>query len=59
MSISFIDDKLEQVYQNVLSNSRLSKEDGICIYKTNDLLGLGHIANHVRRSRHGNKAFYI
>jgi len=59
MEISFIDDKLEQVYKKVLSDSRLSKEDGIYIYETNDLIGLGQIANFVRTKRYGKKAFYI
>jgi len=59
MDISFIDKRLEGIYSKVLTRSRLSKEDGICIYNTHDLIGVGQIANHVRRSLHGNKAFYI
>ena len=60
MSVAmFIDKRLERIYSKVLKGSRLSKEDGICIYETHDLIGLGQIANHVRRSLHGNKAFYI
>ena len=59
MDISFIDKRLEGIYSKVLNGSRLSKEDGIYIYETHDLIGLGQIANHVRRSMHGNKAFYI
>lgn len=59
MQISFVDERLEDIYSKVLKSSRLSKEDGICIYETHDLIGLGRIANHVRRLRHGNKAFYI
>ncbi|MCD4722781.1 MAG: aminofutalosine synthase MqnE [Desulfobacula sp.] len=59
MEIFFIDKRLESIYSKVLKGSRLSKEDGICIYETHDLIGLGLIANHVRRSLHGNKAFYI
>lgn len=59
MDISFMDKRLESIYSKVLNNSRLSKKDGIIIYKTHDLIGLGTIANHVRRSLHGNKAFYI
>jgi len=59
MDISFIDKRLEGIYSKVLNSSRLSKEDGIYIYETNDLIGVGQIANHVRRSLHGNKAFYI
>lgn len=59
MKLSFIDGRLEGIYSKVLNGSRLSKEDGICIYETHDLIGLGQIANYVRRSLHGNKAFYI
>ncbi|MFH2090877.1 MAG: aminofutalosine synthase MqnE, partial [Pseudomonadota bacterium] len=59
MEISFIDQKLSDIYSKVLNNSRLSKQDGIVIYETHDLIGLGRIADHVRRSLHGNKAFYI
>ena len=59
MKISFLDERLESIYVKVKQGSRLSKEDGICIYETPDLLGLGHIANYVRCSLHGNKAFYV
>jgi len=59
MDISFIDKRLEKIYSKILKNTRLSREDGIYIYKTHDLIGLGQIAGHVRRSLHGNKAFYI
>ncbi len=59
MKISFIDKRLESIYLKLIQKSRLSKEDGICIYETHDLIGLGQLANHVRKSLHGNKAFYI
>lgn len=54
-----IDKKLESIYSKVLNGIRLSKEDGICLYETNDLIGLGKIADHVRRARHKNQAFYV
>ena len=59
MDISFIDKRLESIFLKTLKGSRLSKEDGICIYETHDLIALGRIANHVRTSLHGNQAFYI
>lgn len=59
MDISLIDKRLESIYFKVLKGSRLSREDGIHIYQTHDLIGLGQIANHVRVSRHGKKAFYV
>lgn len=59
MEISFIDKRLKSIYSRVLENSRLCREDGIYIYKTDDLIGLGQIANYMRKKRHGNKAFYV
>lgn len=59
MDISFMDNRLNRLHEKVQSGSRLSKEDGILIYDTPDLIGLGKIADMERRKRHGNKAFYI
>ncbi len=59
MQIPFLDSGLEDIYSKVLNNSRLNKQDGIVIYKTHDLIGLGQIANHVRQTLHGNTAFYV
>ena len=59
MEISFIDKKLESINFKVENGTRLSKEDGILLFKTNDLNGLGMIADKVRRKLHGNKAFYV
>ncbi len=59
MEISFIDQRLEQIFAKVRQGSRLSKEDGICIYDTQDLIGLGRLADFARTARHGKKAFYI
>lgn len=38
---------------------RLSFEDGVRLFASNDLLALGWAANHVRRKLNGNKTFYI
>ena len=59
MVFSFADKKLEPIYRKVLDNSRLSKEDGIYLYETQDLIGVGRMADHVRQQKHGRKAFYI
>lgn len=59
MEFSFQDKRLEPIYEKILTHSRLSKKDGITIYETDDLIGLGQLADHVRRKRHGSKAFYI
>ncbi len=59
MELPFLDKRLEAIYEKVLNNSRLSKKDGIYIYETCDLIGVGRIAHHVRNQKHGRKAFYI
>ncbi len=59
MTISFMDKSLEGIYSKVVNNSRLCKGDGIAIYETQDLIGLGKIADYARRTLHGNQAFYI
>ena len=59
MEFDFIDERLGPIFAKVRQGSRLSKEDGICIYGTFDLMGLGRIANYARRARHGKKAFYV
>tara|TARA_B100000614_G_C14535769_1_gene488302 strand:+ start:579 stop:1670 length:1092 start_codon:yes stop_codon:yes gene_type:complete len=59
MNFPFLDDRLLPVWEKVRQGSRLSQEDGISIYNTQDLTGLGRIADYARKKRHGNKAFYV
>ena len=55
----FADAALESVRAKVLAGQRLSFEDGVTLYKSHDLLALGHLANHVRESRHGDAAYFV
>ncbi len=59
MNLSFTDKALKKIYEKVRNQERLTREDGIVLYKTKDLMGVGRIADHARRQRHGNKAFFI
>ena len=59
MDIPFMDDRLGEIFAKVRQGSRLSKEDGIRIYNTPDLLGLGRIADYARQARHGKRAYYV
>ncbi len=43
----------------MLAGRRLSFEDGLALYRTHDLLGLGQLANHVREKRHGDAAYFV
>jgi aminodeoxyfutalosine synthase len=53
------DEALETVRAKVLAGRRLGFEDGVALYRTNDLLGLGQLANHVREQRHGDAAYFV
>ncbi len=59
MKISFADKRLEIIHEKAKNGTRLSKEDGLLLFETKDLTGVGILADIKRRSRHGNKAFYV
>jgi aminodeoxyfutalosine synthase len=59
VKIEFVDKRLEPVYSKVLNKTRLSKKDGISLFETFDLTGVGMIANVVRQEKNSNKAYYI
>lgn len=48
----------QDIYEKVEAGERLTFEDGVRLYKTNDLPTLGALAQIVRRRLNGNKVFY-
>ena len=50
--------KLHNIAEKVYSNVPVTKEDALCMLKTDDILDLGAIANHIRTRLHGNIAYY-
>jgi aminodeoxyfutalosine synthase len=50
--------ELAPLAEKALGGERLSFEDGVRLFQTRDLLGLGRLANEIRERRHGNRAFY-
>jgi len=55
----FQDQALFSLYDKVLGQERLSREDGLTLFRSRDLLGVGYLANQVRERLHGRKAHYI
>jgi aminodeoxyfutalosine synthase len=53
------DTALETVREKVLAGKRLDFDDGLALYRTHDLLGLGWLANHAREKRHGDAAYFV
>jgi aminodeoxyfutalosine synthase len=50
---------LEDIYHKVRSGERLSREDGSRLYNTDNLLGLGYLANMVREKINGSNAYFV
>jgi len=59
MKIQLFDQRLEPIKNKIFQNERLSAEDGAILYESNDLIGVGRLADYVRRRRHGAKAYYV
>jgi len=49
---------LSDLREKVEANERLSFEDGVRLYQSNDLASLGQLASLVRRRLNGNRVFY-
>ncbi len=52
------DPQLRRILDKVESGSRLCYEDGLALYRTSDILGLGYLANIVRERLHGNVTYF-
>ncbi len=57
MLFSF-DQNLRDIAEKVEDNERLSFEDGLSLFATDDLNALGKLADHVRRKKHGKTTYY-
>jgi aminodeoxyfutalosine synthase len=48
----------KELEAKVLSGSRLTYDDGVALYATDDLAWLGELAHHVRTQRHGDAVYF-
>jgi aminodeoxyfutalosine synthase len=55
----FQDPELFPIYEKVRGEGRLAGEDGVTLFRSRDLLGVGYLANLVRERLHGRRAYYI
>jgi aminodeoxyfutalosine synthase len=56
--IPWRDPALEEIAKKVASGQRLSAKDGLILFRTPDLLGLGALANQVRERLHGQTTYF-
>jgi aminodeoxyfutalosine synthase len=52
------DPSLRPVAEKVLARERLGFEDGLALYRSTDLLGVGYLANQVREKLHGKRTYF-
>jgi aminodeoxyfutalosine synthase len=51
--------RIDQIKEKVLSNKRLTRNDGIELFKSNDLLALGRMATHIAQKKNGNRVHFV
>ncbi len=54
-----IDTTLEPIHRKVLAGERLSLEDGVKLFNSPNLLGVGYLANLARERLHGKKTYFV
>ncbi len=59
MQTEVSDASLKNTRDKVFAQERLDFKDGVALYKSNDLLGIGMLAGGVRKKRHGKRSFYV
>jgi len=57
--IVFRDARLVPVWDKVRAGERLSREDGLLLFDSSDLHGLGGLANHVKSRLYGDRVFFV
>jgi aminodeoxyfutalosine synthase len=53
------DIELLPVLTKVIAGERLDKTDGMRLFNSHDLVGIGQLADYVRKLRHQDKAYYV
>jgi len=57
--VRFADERLEPIWEKVRSETRLSREDALTLYETDDFLSVGRMADHVKSRREGDRVYFV
>ncbi len=57
--ITFRDHTLAPIWEKVRSGERLTLEDGLALYATDDLIGLGKMAHFVQQQKSGDAVYFV
>ncbi len=55
----FRDSRLRPLWDKVRAGQRLSREDGLLLFETEDLHGLGRMADFAKSRLHGEQVFFV
>ncbi|MEO6941104.1 MAG: aminofutalosine synthase MqnE [Candidatus Kapaibacterium sp.] len=58
-TLTFRDPALNPIWEKVRSGERLSKEDGLLLFESHDLIGVGRMANEVARAKSGDSVYFV
>src|SRR5487761_1954286 len=58
MKPTFDDPRLIPIAEKVAAGARLDFQDGVTLYRSPDILGVGWMANQVRERLHGDKTYF-
>jgi aminodeoxyfutalosine synthase len=54
-----MDKRMAEIVEKVTHGERLSLEDGVYLYKSDDLLTIGQLANQANLKKNGKKVYFI
>jgi aminodeoxyfutalosine synthase len=57
--VRFADVRLAGLWEKVQAGESLSHADGLLLFQTDDLLGIGRIADHAKRRLHGDDVYFV
>jgi aminodeoxyfutalosine synthase len=57
--VHFADARLDAIWEKVSEGTRLTREDGGVLFETEDLLGVGRMADHVKSRREGDRVYFV
>ncbi|MBI4548268.1 MAG: aminofutalosine synthase MqnE [Ignavibacteriae bacterium] len=59
VSIQFRDKFFIPIWQKIQNGNRLSLEDGVALYNTNDIISLGKMAHFVQQQKSGDAVYFV
>jgi len=58
-TFTFRDPSLQPIWEKVRSGERLTKEDGLALFASQDIIGIGRMANEVARQKSGDSVYFV